>query len=309
MEIMNRSLRGIQRRQRVWAVLQHGRGAIGRAFNLGIALLIIISVAIIPLEWIRDFQKYSATIHVFEAVIVGIFTLEYLLRIYSAPRRFKYIFSFWGIIDLAAIVPFYLGIFGLEYIRALRLLRLFKLGGVEPSARSDEGRSLEDGIGLLPNETIEHVANKHPLVLFIGGIPSIIAITAALSAFLATNGDPIGIAIGVALLLFAFIFFWRTWLDYSYDVIYITNMRLVFQNQHLLGRSINQVGYGSITNVKPQYAGIFGYIFGYGTLIIDTAAEHPGQIGMMMVRRHEQAAHEIMRQMSVHGHVGSIELS
>lgn len=309
MEIILPSLRSIQRRQRLWAVLQHGRGSVGRAFNLCIAILIIISVAIIPLEWVNDFQKYSATIHIFEAVIVGVFTIEYILRIYSAPRRLKYIFSFWGVIDLAAILPFYVGIFGSEYIRALRLLRLFKLGGVEPSGRSDEGQSLEDGIGLLPDETIEHIANKHPLVLFIGGIPSIIAITAAFSAFLGTDGDPIGIAIGVTLLLFAFVFFWRTWLDYSYDVIYITNMRLIFQDQHLLGRSVNQVGYGAITNVKPQYAGIFSYVFGYGTLVIDTAAENPGQISMRIVQRHEQAAHEIMRQMSAHGHVGSIELS
>lgn len=309
MHTLDPSLRGIQRRQRIWSVMHLGRGRLGRAFNAALSFLIVLSVALIPLEWIDGFEEFLAVIHVIEAGIVGVFTIEYFMRIYSAPRRWKYIFSFWGIIDLLSIAPFYAGVFGTDYVRILRLVRFFKLGEVEPSAHSDQGRSLERGIGLLPGETIEHVATKHPLVLLLGCVPCVVAITAAFSTFIATEGNPIGIAIGVALLLFSFVLFWRTWLDYSYDVIYITNMRLVFQNQHLLGRSANQVGYGSITNVKPQYAGLFSYVFRYGTLIVDTAAEHPGQIGMTMVRRHEKAAHAIMRQMGAHGHVGSIELN
>lgn len=303
------SLRRIQRRQRIWAVMHLGRGRVGRLFNAALAFLIVVSVALIPLEWIDGFERYLDVIHVIEGCIVGAFTVEYLLRIYSAPRRLKYVFSLWGIVDLLSIAPFYAGVFGTEYVRVLRLVRFLKLGEVEPSAASDEGRSLQRGIGLLDGETIEHVATKHPLVLLIGCLPCAIAITAAFSAFIATEGNPFGIAIGVSLLLFSAVLFWRTWLDYSYDVIYITNMRLIFQNQHLLGRSLNQVGYGSITNVKPQYAGLFSYLFRYGTLIIDTAAEHPGQIGMTLVRGHEQAANAIMRQMGANGHIGSIELS
>lgn len=302
------SLRRIQRRQRLWAVLHHGRGRIGRAFNAGISMLIVVSVALIPLEWIDGFDGYIVAVQALEAAIIGVFTVEYLLRLYAAPRRGKYALSFWGIVDLLSIVPFYAGLFGNDYVRMLRLIRFFKLGEVEPSAQSDEGRSLKHGIGLLPNETITYVATKHPLVLLLGSIPCIIFVTAAFATVIAMEGDPIGIAIGVALLLFAFVLFWRTWLDYSYDVMYVTSMRLIFQNQHLLGRSANQVGYGSITNVKPQYAGVFSYIFRYGTLVVDTAAESPGQIGMHMVRNHEKAAHAIMQEMGAHGHVGSLEI-
>lgn len=302
MFMLDPSLQRIQRRQRIWAVLHHGRGRLGRAFNAGLALLIVCSAAIIPLEWIDGFDQYIVFLHVIEAIIVGIFTMEYILRVYSAPRRLRYIASFWGIIDLLSIVPFYAGIFGTEYIRLLRLVRFLKLGEIEPSGYSDQGRSLEKGIGLLEHERIEYVATKHPLILLLGCIPCVIAISAAISAVILTNSDPIGIAIAVALVVFALVFFWRSWLDYSYDVIYVTNMRLILQNQHLLGRSVNQVGYAAITNVKPQYAGVFSYIFGYGTLIIDTAAEHPGQIGMTMVRRHEQAAHAIMRRCNATGY-------
>ncbi len=309
MQIWDPGLRRIQRRQRLWAVLHHGRGRLGRAFNIGMSFLIVLSVALIPLEWIDGLGDIKIGVQIAEAAIVGIFTTEYLLRLYSAPRRLKYVFSFWGVVDLLSIAPFYAGVFGTQYIRVLRLVRFFKLGEIEPSAKSDEGRSLERGIGLLPDERIEHVATKHPLILLLGCLPCVIAITAALATLVATELNPIGIAVAVALFFFAVVLFWRTWLDYSYDVIYITNMRLIFQNQHLLGRSVNQVGYGSITNVKPQYAGLFSYLFRYGTLIVDTAAEHPGQIGMTMVRRHERAAHAIMRQMGARGIVGSIEIN
>jgi len=306
--LLDRSLRRIQRRQRMWAVLHLGRGRIGRMFHACISILIIVSVAIIPLEWIDGFEEYLNVMHAIEAAIVGTFTLEYALRVYAAPRRWKYVTSFYGIIDLLSIAPFYANVFGNQYVRMLRLVRFFKLGAVEPSAQSDEGLSLREGLGFLPDETIEHVATKHPLVLLLGSLPCVIAVTAGFATIIGTHAHPIGIAISVALFLFAGVLFWRSWLDYSYDVIYITNKRLICQNQHLLGRSINQVAYASITNVKPEYAGVLSYVFGYGTLIIDTAAEHPGQIGMHMVRRHERAAHAIMRQMSALGRIGSMQI-
>lgn len=302
-------LRRIQRRQRVWAALHHGRGRLGRAINATLALLIVFSAAIILLEWIEGFDAYLDVVHAVEAAIVGVFTVEYALRIYSAPRRLRYVFSFWGVVDLLSIAPFYAGVFGTEYVRLLRLVRFLKLGEIEPSGKSDQGRSLEKGIGLLQDERIEHVAVKHPLVLLLGCLPCVVAVAAAFVSFLLTEWNPVGIAIGAALLAFSLVLFWRAWLDYSYDVIYVTNKRLVFQNQHLLGRSMNQVGYHSITNVKPQYAGVLSYLFRYGTLIVDTAAEHPGQIGMTMVRQHEKAAHAIMHQLGAHGQVGSMELS
>lgn len=302
------SLKRIQRRQRLWAVIHLGRGTVGRMFNACISLLIVFSVAIIPLEWIDGFDRYINALRAIEAAIIGAFTTEYALRVYAAPRRWKYILSFYGIVDALSIVPFYAGFFGTEYVRLLRLVRFFKLGEVEPSAQSDEGLSLREGLGLLENERISHVATKHPLVLLIGCVPCVIAITAAFAAMIGSDMHPVGISIGVALIAFALVLFWRTWLDYSYDVIYITNMRLVFQNQHLLGRNVNQVGYGAITNVKPQYAGVLSYLFGYGTIIIDTAADRPGEIGMHMVRRHEKTAHAIMREMGAHGHVGALEL-
>lgn len=301
MDVIDPGLRRIQRRQRVWAVIHHGRGRLGRTFNIALSFLIVLSASLIPLEWFDALTRYRDIVHIVEAVIVSLFTLEYLVRIYAAPRRLKYVLSLPGFIDLLSIAPFYAGVFGVEFIRVLRLVRFLKLIGVEASAHSDQGRSLRRGIGMLPDERVEHVVTKHPLVLLLGCLPPVIAMTSAFGMLLLLEQNVIALSISLTLVLFALVFFWRAWLDYSYDVIYVTNRRLIFQNQHLLGRSINQVGYASITNVKPQYAGIFSYLFRFGTLIIDTAAEHPGQIGMHMVRHHEKAAHAIMGQCAAHG--------
>ena len=63
-----------------------------------------------------------------ELVILGIFTAEYVLRLWIAERPWKYALSFYGLIDLAAILPFYLT-WGTETtaLRAIRLLRLIRL--------------------------------------------------------------------------------------------------------------------------------------------------------------------------------------
>lgn len=276
-------------------VLHNGRGRAGHVFNFSLVLLILISVAILPVKFLSTSELFNRVINIIEAVIVGIFTVEYFLRIYSAPSRLRYIFSFGGIIDLLSIAPFYSGIFQTEYIRLLRLIRFFKLGEMRAGAAADEKDVMQKGIGLIDGETVEYVVTKHPLFLFIHCIGPLAAICFSVAIFMISGSNLIGIACGVALSLLAFILLLKTWFDFSYDVIYLTNYRLIFHNQHLLGRSINQVSYPSITNVKPSYPSAFSYLLRYGTLVIDTAAENPGQVNISMVRKHEDAAQHIMQ--------------
>lgn len=280
-------------REQLWSIMHDGRGRYGHAFNFGLVVLILISVSIIPLEFLPQFSRFEQFVLIVESVVVALFTAEYALRIYAAPNRLRYIFSFFGIVDLLSIMPFYAGIFGTEYIRALRLVRLFKLAEIEPAAQREEIRTMKRTIGLSEGEHVEHVVTKSPIILVFGVIPPLIALVFGFVILLMFEGV-IGLAIAIVLFLFALVFLWKAWLDYSYDVIYVTNYRLIFQNQHILGRSINQVNYPSITNVKPFYPGPISYILRYGSLVIDTAAEHPGQIGLHAVRKHEEAAHLIM---------------
>src|SRR5690606_10976038 len=66
-----------------------------------------------------------------EQIVSVLFTVEYVYRLYRAPRRLGYVFSFFGVVDLLSILPFYLGLGvdlrGIRAVRLVRVLRLFKL--------------------------------------------------------------------------------------------------------------------------------------------------------------------------------------
>lgn len=282
-------------RAHLWDVMHEGKGHLGHAFNFLMVVLILLSVAILPIKFLPSYPAYDEFINVLEAFIVGIFTAEYILRIYAAPRRLQYIFSFSGIVDFLSIMPFYTGVFHTEYVRVLRLVRFLKLGEIEAAAANDEDVRMKKIVGLGEGEHVEYVVTKHPLFLIVGCIPPTVALAFGFCILLLTDGEVIGISIGIALIVFALVFLWKTWLDFSYDAIYLTNYRLIFNNKHLLGRNINQISYRAITNVKPAYPSMLAYIFRYGSLVIDTAADVPGEVSISMVREHEKAAHLIMQ--------------
>lgn len=281
-------------RQMLWDILHNGRGRAGALFQMTLITLILLSSALIPIEFIIRQGASHVAITTLEAVIVGLFTAEYALRLYASPKRLRYVFSFFGIIDLLSILPFYVNIFGSPFIRLIRLVRLFKLGQIEAAAEMANMDDMRKDMGLVEGEIVEYVVSKSPITLIIGIIAPLFALTFGLGILFQGEGV-IAIATSVGLILFALVFLWKAWLDFSYDVIYVTNYRLIFQNQHLLGRSINQVNYSAITNVKPRYPNPLSYILRFGSIVIDTAAENPGQIAMHMIRRHEKAAQIIMQ--------------
>lgn len=285
-------------RQHLWEILQDGKGRTGRWFTCFLMVVILLSVSILPLEFVTAFQPYHSTLITLEVVLTALFTSEYLVRIYAAPKRLRYVFSFFGIVDLLAVAPFYVGLLGTQYFRVLRLarlLRLLKIARIEAAEPAMERCACGQEIELIPGETVEHVVAKHPVVLLIGLVPPLLATTVSLSILLAFSFHPVAVAFAVTLLLFAFLFLYKAWLDYRYDVIYVTSHRLILQNRHLLGTTKNEVDYRAITNIKPTYVGVVSYLLGYGSLIIDTPASTMGRIEHTMVRGHEQAAHMISK--------------
>ncbi|WP_411827481.1 ion transporter [Luteolibacter sp. AS25] len=73
-------------------------------------------------------ERWHSILRIFEIATVAIFTVEYFLRILLGRPKLSYIFSFYGIIDLLAIFPFYISTgIDLRSVRAFRLLRLFRL--------------------------------------------------------------------------------------------------------------------------------------------------------------------------------------
>ncbi len=94
-------------------------------FDYTIMAFIMLSMITMSLETLPGISPTTIQVfNVIELVIVGIFTTEYILRVWTAEKPFKFIFSFLGIIDLIAIVPFWLATgINLQGARAFRLVR------------------------------------------------------------------------------------------------------------------------------------------------------------------------------------------
>lgn len=102
------------------------------AIDVFIYSIIFIDIIDHALMTVESMQQYAHYFHAWDHVPLTIFSIEYILRVYSNPKRLKFIFSFWGIIDLLAIIGLYgAGPYILREIRALRFISLFKY---EPAA-------------------------------------------------------------------------------------------------------------------------------------------------------------------------------
>ncbi|WP_264537194.1 ion transporter [Flavobacterium sp. N1736] len=120
-------------REKIKIILYGTNTILGRMFDLVLLGLILLSVLLIMMETVQGInQKYHSQLIICEWVITVFFTIEYILRIISIQKPVKYVFSFYGIIDLLAVLPMYLSIFFpgasiLSIVRALRFFRLFKI--------------------------------------------------------------------------------------------------------------------------------------------------------------------------------------
>ena len=98
----------------------------GRVFDIVIQGLIVLSIVSFSIETIPDLEPGPRqTLRWIEGVTTGLFTAEYLLRFWLAERKPRFVFSFYGLIDLLAILPFYVAR-GLD-LRAVRIFRMFRL--------------------------------------------------------------------------------------------------------------------------------------------------------------------------------------
>lgn len=105
----------------------------GKFFDVALLVVILISVALVMLESVPEIQQDNRQIlKILEWAITIIFTVEYILRIIIIKKPFRYIFSFYGIIDFLSVIPTYLSLLiigsqSLVVIRVLRLLRVFRI--------------------------------------------------------------------------------------------------------------------------------------------------------------------------------------
>lgn len=116
-------------KQRIKSIVEINDNKLSRYFAFFIQGLILVSVVTFSIETLPNLSPQTRIIlQSIEWFSVIVFTLEYVLRIYVSRHKTKFIFSFFGIIDLLAILPFYLS-FGVDLrsLRALRFLRLFRI--------------------------------------------------------------------------------------------------------------------------------------------------------------------------------------
>ncbi|MGB1891024.1 MAG: ion transporter [Candidatus Latescibacterota bacterium] len=126
-------------REHVYYFLEPGDDK-GRSVDVAIIVLIFLNIVALILETVESiYSAHQAAFALFENVSIAVFSVEYILRIWSCttnPRyahpvsgRLRFLVSPLGIIDLLAILPFFLPFFGvdLRFVRTVRLLRIFRI--------------------------------------------------------------------------------------------------------------------------------------------------------------------------------------
>ena len=105
----------------------------GRAFDIILIATILASVATVVLDSVESINlKYHNVFYILEWIFTIVFTIEYVLRLLILRSPWRYIRSFYGVIDLLAVIPTYLGLLltgssAMIILRALRLLRIFRV--------------------------------------------------------------------------------------------------------------------------------------------------------------------------------------
>lgn len=120
-------------KEKIHEIIFEADTPVGKAFDVALLIIISASVVVVMLESVLPLQeRFGRLFDILEWIFTIVFTVEYILRLYSVYRPFKYAISFFGVVDLLSILPTYISLIlvGSEYfliIRILRLLRIFRI--------------------------------------------------------------------------------------------------------------------------------------------------------------------------------------
>ncbi len=136
---MNKKLR-----QKLFEIIFEADTSEGKAFDICLLIIIVLSIVTVMCESVPTLRK--GNINLFKSLEWGftvIFSIEYVLRIYVSKNKWKYISGFYGMIDLLAILPAFLGLFiagahGFLVIRGFRLLRIFRVLKISRYSKAGE---------------------------------------------------------------------------------------------------------------------------------------------------------------------------
>ncbi|GAA5645380.1 MULTISPECIES: ion transporter [Vibrio] len=120
-------------KHRLYVIIFGTHTRAGKIFDLALITAIFSSLVVLVLESIPEIKaEWATTLRLFEYGFTALFTIEYLLRLYCSPKPAAYAKSFYGVVDLLAILPTYLSIFFpsasfMGVIRLLRVMRIFRI--------------------------------------------------------------------------------------------------------------------------------------------------------------------------------------
>jgi voltage-gated potassium channel len=159
-------------RLRLYSVIFESETRAGRAFDLLLIAVILFSVLVVMLDSVQPIRaRWGEVFGVFEWVFTVVFTLEYIARLACLGRPLRYARSFYGVIDLLALLPTYLAILvpGLSVlidVRILRLLRVFRI--FKMSRYAAEYRALATALAASRRKIMVFVGFVFMVVLVLG---------------------------------------------------------------------------------------------------------------------------------------------
>ena len=136
----------------IYNALEHPRNRHFKIANNILGAVTILSILAVVLETVPSLQQYFTFFLIIEWAAVAFFSFEYLVRIYAVKDKKEYIFSFFGIIDLLAILPSFVGLSNLTFLKAartVRVIRLLRMIRLTKMARfSDEKEGMKSVLGI-----------------------------------------------------------------------------------------------------------------------------------------------------------------
>lgn len=148
--------------------------ATGWAFDVVLILAILVSVAVVMLDSVeRIALVHGQALRTAEWAFTILFTIEYLLRLYSAPDARKYAVSFYGVIDLLAVLPSYLALLfpGGRYLISIRILRILRVFRVMKLAQFVGGERVI--INAL-------MASRHKIAVFLFTVATVVVVVGSI---------------------------------------------------------------------------------------------------------------------------------
>lgn len=161
-------------RRRLHEIIFEADTRAGKAFDVALLFAIVASIVAVMLDSVDRYgTRFDAELRALEWGFTALFTVEYVLRLISVKRPLRYVFSFFGLVDLLAILPTYLGLFiagaeSLLVLRSLRLLRIFRV--LKLGRYLSEANVLRDALR----------SSGPKIVVFLGTVLSLVVIVGTL---------------------------------------------------------------------------------------------------------------------------------